>query len=127
MAAYDNEEGWIKHAGGIGIQIEMMGPERFQEYPAHGYFLMSRPALVSSSSVSMTHLGANIAAGPKCSLDQASGRFILASLEDCPLDFAPETKTPYQHLLDISCDGTAITEDRVAIDKSMVRTRASGR
>jgi hypothetical protein len=94
MVAYDNEEGWIKHAGGIGILIEMMGPERFQEYSAHRYFLMSRPALVSSSSVSLTHLGTNIATGPKCSLDQASDLFILASLEDCPLEFAPRNQNP---------------------------------
>lgn len=33
----------------------------------------------------------------------------------------PETKTPYQHLLDISCDGTAIIADRVAIDTSAGR------
>lgn len=60
MVACENEGGWIKHAGGIGVLIEMMGPEGFQEFPAHGYFLMSRPALVSGTVVSLTHIDGNV-------------------------------------------------------------------
>ncbi|KAF2097297.1 hypothetical protein NA57DRAFT_57889 [Rhizodiscina lignyota] len=40
--AYTGSVGWIQHAGGVGVMIERLGAAYFQEYPAHGTFLLSR-------------------------------------------------------------------------------------
>lgn len=49
--AFSQFEGWIQHAGGVGSLIERLGPAAFQEYPAHGVFLLARPLVLYRASV----------------------------------------------------------------------------
>lgn len=49
--AFSQSEGWIQHAGGVGTLIEKLGPAYFQDYPAHGVFLLARPLVLYRACV----------------------------------------------------------------------------
>jgi len=84
---YTSDKRWVQHAGNTGRLIEMRGPHRHREWPAHGYYTLARSAIIHEAFMSRR-------------------RTFLENEEwhTIPLAKHPETKTPHQRLSDmLSC------------------------
>ena len=82
--AYTGKYGWIQHAGGTGRLMEMRGPERHQDEPAHTYFILSRFQITIQACMSRKLV---------C--------FDRLEWQTVPWAKHPDTKTPTDRLVDI--------------------------
>lgn len=91
---YTSGAGFLHHAGGAGKLIEMRGPERHQEYPEHGYFILARGMI----------LGQSIMTRKRSFLEKEEWMTI-------PWSIHPETRNAHHKLLEITAPVPGLMED----------------
>ena len=105
LIAFSTHFGWIQHAGGLGRLLQVRGPQRHKTGNDKNVFLENRILLISQAML-------------------ARKRTFLGDREwkEVPWEEAPETKEPFDFLLDIATDIAGLQED---IDQLTGRLRHS--
>ncbi|KAI4150716.1 MAG: hypothetical protein LQ340_003941 [Diploschistes diacapsis] len=107
LVTFTSHHGWIQHAGGLARLMQARGPHRHKSELERKIFLENRVLLISQGM--MTRKGSFLSE---------------RSWKEVPWEEAPESKDPFDYLLDIGCAVPGMLEDNDRFSQSLTNLQS---